>query len=176
MKQGFIFCRFLRPRISCFGDSFAEAGAWSDARGWQWQLDYFWYEAQRSNRISLDLHNPELCLPAAGQRELARFPEFSWSQRGVRLTVDSFLFIAPKGPRYVFWIVDDEGFRSGHSTGIIYGDGVRAFGQRFFLWAQEAAHGIRSTSSQSLEVTILGPGDFTVGRRALEEFLARSLR
>jgi exosortase len=158
------------------GDSYSEAGAWVDANGWPWQLYYFRYAAQHANRISLDLHNPEVCLPAAGQRELARFPEFLWSQRGVRLTVETYLFTAPGGPRYVFWIVDDEGFRSGHAPGFIYGEGVRAFGQRFFLWMQEAARGIRFSSRQSLEVTIFGPGDFPAARRAVEEFLARSLR
>jgi exosortase len=156
----------------------ARAGTWRDQRDWRWNAFWFRYRPATGNKIVLDSHNPEICLPGAGLREVGGEGLFPVTVRGIALSVRAYLFASASGDEHVFWIAyrnrgNVAGF--GERPGV-YGRSLHAFFQRTFDWARDAWDGCRGADAETLEVTVAGPADADSARRACVVFLTEAVQ
>jgi exosortase len=155
----------------------ARTGTWRDAQGWRWSALWFRYRPKTGNKIVFDSHNPEICLPGAGLREVREEASFPLRVRGVWLEVRDYLFAAPAGEEHVFWIAYRNRGNVAPFTARqgVYGTSLRAFFQRSLAWGRDAWKGCRGTDAETLEVAVTGPEDVASARRAAALFLENAV-
>jgi hypothetical protein len=161
------------------GDISSKSGTWSDAAGWRWSALWFAYSPRAPNRLSADLHNPEICLRSAGFREAATFPPFVCGSRGANLPVRAYLFSSDAAQEYVFWIssldrpaAEESRFNRGQ---IIYGSKATDSLRRLLLWGSDIRLGVREIDAQTLEVSLAGPPDYASAQHAFVAFADRAI-
>ena len=159
------------------GDRETQTGTWQDDRAWLWQAFWFRYQDQQVNHRAVELHTPEVCLPAVGQKEELQFTPSFWRKGKLTLSVRSFLFTSGSVAHYVFWIVSqtDDRPEPRDRTALVYEAGLSAFLGRLDLWTHDAWLGLRAEPSESLEVTLAGPSDHREAEAAFRQFLDQAL-
>lgn len=139
---------------------------WRDDEGWQWQSFYFrWPPGPTSVQSAFVVHDPRVCLGAAGF-ELEK-PLAPWTAvvGGFRIPFQRFLFRDRGRPLHVFHaVVEDDG--SAVATGESFTRGSR--------WADLRA-GRRNRGLRVLELAVRGPLDAAEAEASAQAWLSRRI-
>lgn len=151
----------------------AKTGQWLDARGWQWTVFWFQYRPKPFNRVVMDLHNPDICLPAVGMKKDRDYPDFRANVNGVEFHVQPRRFLAGDEEIYLFWVVyADRGNLPPEMDDSVHSDIFSKF--RAHLW--DVWTGNRGVGVETMEVAIKGPADYETAQTAylasLKTFIA----
>ena len=153
-------------------DSASQAATWTDSHGRRWRAFAFDYPPEAVNRIAADLHNPEVCLSAAGFRETADHGEFLCPAGKRMLPVHAYAFAGGSAIAHVFWLRTP----GAQPLNVVYAHSWLAPLARLRLWLGDAWHARRPAPTQTLEISIEDSPDFADARAAFAQFAAVAVR
>ena len=141
---------------------------WRDDNGWQWQAFYFhWPPGPTSVQSAFVVHDPRVCLGAAGFQLEAKLPSWIAEANGFRLPFRRYLFRDRGRPVHVFHaVVEDDGTPSGADDDSNFDSSVR--------WKNLLA-GRRNRGLRVLEFAVRGPQDPAAAEKAAQQWLNRRL-
>ena len=141
---------------------------WRDDSGWQWQAFYFhWPPGPTSVQSAFIVHDPRVCLGAAGFELEAKLPSWTAEANGFRLPFQRYLFRDRGRPVHVFHaVVEDDGTASGVDNEFSFDRNVR--------WENLRA-GRRNRGLRVLEFAVRGPTDPAAAEAAAQQWLTRRL-
>jgi exosortase len=141
---------------------------WRDDRGWQWQAFYFrWAPGPTSVQSAYVVHDPRVCLGAAGFELEEKLPDWTAEAGGFRLPFQRYVFRDRGRPVHVFHSVIEEDGRPGAvDNGVSFDRQVR--------W-RNLLEGRRNRGLRVLEFAVRGPQDPAAAQAAAEEWLRRRL-
>lgn len=137
---------------------------WHNGEDERWNVFFFtWGEGKISSFA--DIHNPEVCLPAAGFQLKEQDMPLLWSQNGLQMRLKPYRFESGKFTAYVFFTVWND---NQEETVIPM---ARTFTDRIGA----AFRGERIKGRRSLEIIISGVTSLDEARRKVKDFLNRSI-
>jgi len=141
---------------------------WRGDNGWQWQAFYFhWPPGPTSVQSAFIVHDPRVCLGAAGFELEAKLPTWTAEANGFRLPFQRYLFRDRGRPVHVFHaVVEDDGTPSGVDNEFSLDRNVR--------WENLLA-GRRNRGLRVLEFAVRGPLDPATAEAAAQQWLDRRL-
>jgi exosortase len=141
---------------------------WRGDNGWQWQAFYFhWPPGPTSVQSAFIVHDPRVCLGAAGFELETKLPSWTAEANGFRLPFQRYLFRDRGRPVHVFHaVVEDDGTPSGVDNEFSFNKNIR--------W-QNLFAGRRNRGLRVLEFAVRGPTDPAAAEAAAQEWLNRRL-
>jgi len=141
---------------------------WRGDNGWQWQAFYFhWPPGPTSVQSAFIVHDPRVCLGAAGFELETKFPTWTAEANGFRLPFQRYLFRDRGRPVHVFHaVVEDDGTPSGADNEFSFDKNIR--------W-QNLLAGRRNRGLRVLEFAVRGPTDPAAAEAAAQVWLNRRL-
>jgi exosortase len=141
---------------------------WRDNNGWQWQAFYFhWPPSPTSVQSAFIVHDPRVCLGAAGFELETKLPSWTAEANGFRLPFQRYLFRDRGRPVHVFHaVVEDDGTASGVDNEFNFDRNVR--------WENLLA-GRRNRGLRVLEFAVRGPLDSAAAEAAAQQWLNRRI-
>jgi exosortase len=141
---------------------------WRDNNGWQWQAFYFhWPPGPTSVQSAFIVHDPRVCLGAAGFELETKLPSWSAEANGFRLPFQRYLFRDRGRPVHVFHaVVEDDGTPSGVDNEFTFDKNIR--------W-QNLLAGRRNRGLRVLEFAVRGPLDSAAAEAAAQQWLNRRI-
>lgn len=141
---------------------------WRDNNGWQWQAFYFhWPPGPTSVQSAFIVHDPRICLGAAGFELETKLPSWTAEANGFRLPFQRYLFRDRGRPVHVFHaVVEDDGTPSGVDNEFNFDRNVR--------WKNLLA-GRRNRGLRVLEFAVRGPLDSAAAEAAAQQWLNRRI-
>jgi len=141
---------------------------WRDDNGWQWQAFYFhWPPGPTSVQSAFIVHDPRVCLGAAGFELETKLPSWTAEANGFRLPFQRYLFRDRGRPVHVFHaVVEDDGTPSGVDNEFSFDKNIR--------W-QNLLAGRRNRGLRVLEFAVRGPLDSAAAEASAQQWLNRRL-
>jgi exosortase len=141
---------------------------WRGENGWQWQAFYFhWPPGPTSVQSAFIVHDPRVCLGAAGFELETKLPSWIAEANGFRLPFQRYLFRDRGRPVHVFHaVVEDDGTASGVDNEFSFDKNIR--------W-QNLAAGRRNRGLRVLEFAVRGPTDPAAAEAAAQQWLNRRI-
>ena len=141
---------------------------WRDNNGWQWQAFYFhWPPGPTSVQSAFIVHDPRICLGAAGFELETKLPSWTAEANGFRLPFQRYLFRDRGRPVHVFHaVVEDDGTPSAVDNEFDFNRNVR--------WENLLA-GRRNRGLRVLEFAVRGPLDSAAAEAAAQQWLNRRI-
>lgn len=141
---------------------------WRDDNGWQWQAFYFhWPPGPTSVQSAFIVHDPRVCLGAAGFELETKLPSWTAEANGFRLPFQRYLFRDRGRPVHVFHaVVEDDGTPSGVDNEFTFDKNIR--------W-QNLLAGRRNRGLRVLEFAVRGPLDSAAAEAAAQQWLNRRI-
>ena len=141
---------------------------WRDDNAWQWQAFYFhWPPGPTSVQSAFIVHDPRVCLGAAGFELERKLPTWTAEAGGFRIPFQRYLFRDRGRPVHVFHaVVEDDGTPSGVDAEFSLDRNVR--------WKNLLA-GRRNRGLRVLEFAVRGPLDPADAEAAAEKWLDRRI-
>jgi exosortase len=135
---------------------------WRDEEGWQWQSFFFrWKPGKTSVQSAFVVHDPRVCLGAAGFELDRKLPEWTAEVAGFRIPFQRYIFLERGRPLHVFHaVVEDDG------TPVTTGD---SFG-RDARW-DNIISGRRNRGLRVLEFAVRGPSSAEEAEAAAARWL-----
>jgi exosortase len=142
----------------------AESEQWRDDSGWQWQSFFFrWAPGPTSVQSAFVVHDPRICLGAAGFELDKSLPPWTARVNGFEIPFQRYLFRDRGRPVHVFHaVVEDDG--SPVTTGSSFERGTRL---------TNILEGRRNRGLRVLELAVRGPLDGAAAERSAEAWLQR---
>jgi len=141
---------------------------WRDEHGWQWQAFYFrWAPGPTSVQSAFVVHDPRVCLGAAGFELDEKLPSWTAEAGGFRLPFQRYVFRDRGRPVHVFHSVIEEDGRPGAV------DNEFSF-DRQVRW-KNLLEGRRNRGLRVLEFAVRGPQDPADAEAAAAEWLRRRI-
>ena len=141
---------------------------WRDDRGWQWQAFYFrWAPGPTSVQSAFVVHDPRVCLGAAGFELEEKLPDWTTEAGGFRLPFQRYVFRDRGRTVHVFHSVIEEDGRPGAV------DNEFSF-DRQVRWTN-LLQGRRNRGLRVLEFAVRGPQDPAAAEAAAAEWLRRRI-
>jgi len=130
----------------------AKSEQWRDENGWQWQSFYFhWPPGPTSVQSAFIVHDPRVCLGAAGFELEHPLPAWTASVNGFQVPFQRYLFRDRGRPVHVFHaVIEDDGSPSAADAGFSFDAGER--------W-RNLVQGRRNRGLRVLEFAVRGPAD-----------------
>ena len=130
----------------------AKSEQWRDENGWQWQSFYFhWPPGPTSVQSAFIVHDPRVCLGAAGFELEHPLPTWTASVNGFQVPFQRYLFRDRGRPVHVFHaVIEDDGSPSAADAGFSFDAGER--------W-RNLVQGRRNRGLRVLEFAVRGPAD-----------------
>lgn len=146
----------------------AKSEQWRDDNGWQWQSFYFhWPPGPTSVQSAFIVHDPRVCLGAAGFELERPLPAWTADVNGFRVPFQRYLFRDRGRPVHVFHaVVEDDGNPSAADANFSFDAGVR--------WRNLLA-GKRNQGLRVLELAVRGPADPQKAEAAAAEWLQQRI-
>ena len=146
----------------------AKSEQWRDDRGWQWQSFYFhWPPGPSSVQSAFIVHDPRVCLGAAGFELERPLPSWTAEANGFRIPFQRYLFRDRGRPVHVFHaVVEDDGTPSAADAGFNFDAGVRF---------RNLLVGRRNQGLRVLEFAVRGPTDPAEAEAAAQKWLDRRI-
>ena len=137
---------------------------WRDDNGWQWQAFYFhWPPGPTSVQSAFIVHDPRVCLGAAGFELETKLPSWTAEANGFRLPFQRYLFRDRGRPVHVFHaVVEDDGTASGVDNEFSFDRNIR--------W-DNLRNGRRNRGLRVLEFAVRGPQDPAAAEAAAQQWL-----
>ncbi|HUB67114.1 MAG TPA: exosortase/archaeosortase family protein [Candidatus Methylacidiphilales bacterium] len=145
-----------------------QAGSWRDARNWNWNAFWIFYNPKPSNKIVLGWHNPDNCLPSVGLTKDRDYPNFTADLNGFNLRVQPKQFSARDKTIYLFWVVYP---LSGELPPEIENNSSAPFASKFRTHLTDVWHGYRGVGVETLEMALTGPSNYDDAKEAYLERL-----
>ena len=141
---------------------------WRDDNAWQWQAFYFhWPPGPTSVQSAFIVHDPRVCLGAAGFELETKLPDWTAEANGFRLPFQRYLFRDRGRPVHVFHaVVEDDGTASGVDNEFSFDKNIR--------W-QNLLAGRRNRGLRVLEFAVRGPLDPAAAEAAAQQWLERRI-
>ena len=141
---------------------------WRDDNAWQWQAFYFhWPPGPTSVQSAFIVHDPRVCLGAAGFELETKLPDWTAEANGFRLPFQRYLFRDRGRPVHVFHaVVEDDGTASGVDNEFSFDKNIR--------W-QNLLAGRRNRGLRVLEFAVRGPLDSAAAEAAAQQWLNRRI-
>jgi exosortase len=154
------------------------AAEWRDSSGRQWSGWWIRYRSDAAGKVVFESHNPELCLPAAGWRELPGGASFRVEVGAVHLAVRGDAFVADGRVMYVFWVpyLDRRIAAGADEARGVYGHSLAALVEGKLPWLADVWNGCRGADAETLEVAVSGPVDYAGAERAFRDLVSRVVR
>lgn len=147
---------------------FYSGGRWQDAAGRLWVAHYFRWDPGRNAVRTVIVHDPRVCIGAAGKEFVQTIPSVNLDAQGLVLSFDGYWFRDPGGDVYVFNCVAEDVRRGA--------DPEREVGEVTLRSRLEAVRsGKRNLGQRRLEVAVWGAHDAAVARQAFVELLQRQI-
>jgi exosortase len=141
---------------------------WRDDRGWQWQAFYFrWAPGPTSVQSAFVVHDPRVCLGAAGFELEEKLPDWIAEAGGFRIPFQRYVFRDRGRTIHVFHSVIEEDGRPGAV------DNEFSF-DRQVRWTN-LLQGRRNRGLRVLEFAVRGPQDPAAAESAAAEWLRRRI-
>jgi exosortase/archaeosortase family protein len=139
---------------------------WKDDQNWDWINYWFFYHPKAAGESVFQVHNPDICLPAAGLAKIADYSTFVAQANGIRLLVSPKEFSYKGMPIYVFWVIYANRSTFPMEKALTLSDVSLVTKARYYL--SNVWHGRRASNSEieSLETVIAGPADYTAAHAA----------
>ena len=146
----------------------AKSEQWRDDKGWQWQSFYFhWPPGPSSVQSAFIVHDPRVCLGAAGFELERPLPPWTAQANGFRIPFQRYLFRDRGRPVHVFHaVVEDNGTPSAADATFSFDAGVRL---------RNLLAGRRNQGLRVLELAVRGPTDPQEAEAAAQQWLDRRL-
>ena len=146
----------------------AKSEQWRDDNGWQWQSFYFhWPPGPTSVQSAFIVHDPRICLGAAGFELERPLPDWTAEANGFRIPFQRYLFRDRGRPVHVFHaVVEDDGKPSAADAAFSFDAGVRF---------RNLLAGRRNKGLRVLEFAVRGPTDPAEAEAAAQQWLGRRL-
>ncbi len=140
---------------------------WRDDSGWQWQAFFFrWPPGKTSVQSAFVVHDPRVCLGAAGFELDRRLPEWTAEASGFRIPFQRYVFLDRGRPVHVFHaVVEDDGTAVG--TGDDFARSAR--------W-NNIVNGRRNRGLRVLEFAVRGPVEPADAEAAAAEWLKHRIQ
>jgi hypothetical protein len=141
---------------------------WRDASAWQWQAFYFhWPPGPTSVQSAFIVHDPRVCLGAAGFELETKLPTWIAEANGFHIPFQRYLFRDRGRPVHVFHaVVEDDGTPSAVDNEFSFDKNIR--------W-QNLFAGRRNRGLRVLEFAVRGPQDPAAAEAAAQEWLNRRI-
>lgn len=146
----------------------AKSEQWRDDNGWQWQSFYFhWPPGPTSVQSAFIVHDPRVCLGAAGFELERPLPDWTAEANGFRIPFQRYLFRDRGRPVHVFHaVVEDDGKPSAADAAFSFDAGVRF---------RNLLAGRRNQGLRVLEFAVRGPTDPAEAEAAAQQWLDRRI-
>ena len=144
-----------------------ESGKWTDSRGLRWQAVYFTWKPGWNGEQTVLIHDPRLCMQAAGWQFVETLPDVRVDREGLTLPFEFHHFQDSGRQAFVFNVVTSDVIRPG--------SGVSAHSLSRYSRLQAVADGVRHLGQRRLEVAIWGPTSGREAEQAFREFLETNL-
>jgi exosortase len=146
----------------------AKSEQWRDDNGWQWQSFYFhWPPGPTSVQSAFIVHDPRICLGAAGFEFERPLPDWTAEANGFRIPFQRYLFRDRGRPVHVFHaVVEDDGTPSAADAAFSFDAGVRF---------RNLLAGRRNQGLRVLEFAVRGPTDPAQAEAAAQQWLNRRI-
>ena len=141
---------------------------WRDDNAWQWQAFYFhWPPGPTSVQSAFIVHDPRVCLGAAGFELETKLPDWTAEAGGFRIPFQRYLFRERGRPVHVFHaVVEDDGTPSAANKDFSLDRDIR--------W-QNLLAGRRNRGLRVLEFAVRGPLDSAAAEAAAQQWLNRRI-
>ena len=141
---------------------------WRDDNAWQWQAFYFhWPPGHTSVQSAFIVHDPRVCLGAAGFELETKLPSWTAEANGFRIPFQRYLFRDRGRPVHVFHaVVEDDGTPSAADNEFSFDKNIR--------W-QNLLAGRRNRGLRVLEFAVRGPLDPAAAEAAAQQWLNRRI-
>ena len=146
----------------------AKSEQWRDDNGWQWQSFYFhWPPGPTSVQSAFIVHDPRVCLGAAGFELESPLPPWVAEANGFRIPFQRYLFRDRGRPVHVFHaVVEDDGTPSAADAAFSFDAGVRF---------RNLLAGRRNQGLRVLEFAVRGPTNPQEAESAAQQWLERRI-
>ena len=146
----------------------AKSEQWRDDKGWQWQSFYFhWPPGPTSVQSAFIVHDPRVCLGAAGFELESPLPPWVAEANGFRIPFQRYLFRDRGRPVHVFHaVVEDDGTPSAADATFSFDAGVRF---------RNLLAGRRNKGLRVLEFAVRGPTNPQEAEAAAQQWLERRI-
>lgn len=141
---------------------------WRDDNAWQWQAFYFhWPPGPTSVQSAFIVHDPRVCLGAAGFELETKLPTWTAEANGFRIPFQRYLFRDRGRPVHVFHaVVEDDSTPSAADNEFSFDQNIR--------W-QNLFAGRRNRGLRVLEFAVRGPLDSAAAEAAAQQWLNRRI-
>jgi exosortase len=141
---------------------------WRDDNAWQWQAFYFhWPPGPTSVQSAFIVHDPRVCLGAAGFELETKLPDWTAEAGGFRIPFQRYLFRDRGRPVHVFHaVVEDDGTASSADNEFSFDKNIR--------W-KNLLSGRRNRGLRVLEFAVRGPQDPAAAEAAAQQWLNRRI-
>lgn len=141
---------------------------WRDDNAWQWQAFYFhWPPGPTSVQSAFIVHDPRVCLGAAGFELESKLPTWTAEANGFRIPFQRYLFRDRGRPVHVFHaVVEDDGTPSAADNEFSFDKNIR--------W-QNLLAGRRNRGLRVLEFAVRGPLAPAEAESAAQQWLTRRI-
>lgn len=142
---------------------------WRDDNGWQWQSFYFrWLPGPTSVQSAFVVHDPRVCLGAAGFELETKLPDWTAEAAGFRIPFRRYLFLDRGRPVHVFHaVVEDDG------TPVSTTNDAAGF-DAATRW-ENLRQGRRNRGLRVLELAVRGPQDPAAAEAQAAAWLQRRI-
>jgi exosortase len=146
----------------------AKSEQWRDDKGWQWQSFYFhWPPGPTSVQSAFIVHDPRVCLGAAGFELESPLPPWVAEANGFRIPFQRYLFRDRGLPVHVFHaVVEDDGTPSAADATFSFDAGVRF---------RNLLAGRRNKGLRVLEFAVRGPTNPQEAEAVAQQWLDRRI-
>jgi exosortase len=146
----------------------AKSEQWRDDNGWQWQSFFFhWPPGPTSVQSAFVVHDPRVCLGAAGFELESPLPDWTAEANGFRIPFQRYLFRDRGRPVHVFHaVVEDDGTPGAADAQFRFDAKVR--------W-NNLLVGRRNQGLRVLEFAVRGPADPAEAEAAATEWLKKRI-
>lgn len=141
---------------------------WRDDNAWQWQAFYFhWPPGPTSVQSAFIVHDPRVCLGAAGFELETKLPTWTAEANGFRLPFQRYLFRDRGRPVHVFHaVIEDDSTPSAADNEFSF--------DKYIRW-QNLFAGRRNRGLRVLEFAVRGPQDPAAAEAAAQQWLNRRI-
>jgi hypothetical protein len=148
-------------------------GTWRQPDGIEWAVYFLrWHPNSVPSVIRARGHRPDVCLPAAGLREVSHLPIEYFEAGPLKLPFQRHIYEANQQSLYVFYCLWQDGDEALRGRSMVKGLRVLSIPERLQL----ASQGRRRLGQQTLEIVVSGCVDFQAAQRALQQRLPELVR
>ncbi len=142
---------------------------WRDDNGWQWQSFYFrWLPGPTSVQSAFVVHDPRVCLGAAGFELESRLPDWTADAAGFRIPFRRYLFLDRGRPVHIFHaVIEDDGSPVSTSSDAAGFDAATRW--------ENLRLGRRNRGLRVLELAVRGPQDPAAAEAEAAAWLQRRI-